>query len=107
MYAFPYAWVTTVLYYNKDMFDKAQLAYPNDKWTWDDFLSAAKKLTLDTNGDGKTDQWGFWFFGRYAHIEPWLYQNDGDILNKDKTQFAVNENGKEALKFFDRPDCKA
>ncbi|MCZ8511596.1 ABC transporter permease subunit [Paenibacillus filicis] len=63
-------------------------------------MNAAKKLTLDTNGDGKTDQWGFWLFGRYAQIEPWLYQNDGDILNPDKTQFAVNENGKETLKFL-------
>lgn len=100
MYAFPYAWVTTVLYYNKEMFDKAQLAYPNDKWTWDDFLGASKKLTLDTNGDSKTDQWGFWLYGRYAQIEPWLYQNNGDILNPDKTQFVVNENGKETLKFL-------
>ncbi|MDF2648871.1 MAG: extracellular solute-binding protein family 1, partial [Paenibacillus sp.] len=62
MYAFPYAWVTTVLYYNKEMFDKAKLAYPNDKWTWDDFLGASKKLTLDTNGDSKIDQWGFWLY---------------------------------------------
>lgn len=100
MYAFPYAWVTTVLYYNKDMFDKAKLAYPNENWTWDDFLNAAKKLTLDTNGDGKTDQWGFWLYGRYAQIEPWLYQNNGDILNPEKTQFVVNENGKETLQFL-------
>jgi multiple sugar transport system substrate-binding protein len=100
MHAFPYAWVTTVLYYNKDMFDKAQLAYPNDKWTWDDYLNAAKKLTIDTNNDGKPDQWGTWQYGRYAQIEPWLYQNNGDILNPDKTQFTINENGKETLQFL-------
>ena len=51
---------TIVLYYNKDMFDTAGLAYPNDAWTYDDLRAAAKKLTLDKNGDGTTDQWGFW-----------------------------------------------
>ena len=42
------------LYYNKDMFDKAGVAYPSaslDKaWTWDEFVANAKKLTLDKNG---------------------------------------------------------
>ncbi|WP_019640156.1 ABC transporter substrate-binding protein [Paenibacillus fonticola] len=100
MYAFPYAWVTTVLYYNKDMFDQANLSYPTEEWTWEEFRNAAKKLTIDTNGDGTTDQWGFWFFGRYAQIEPWLYQNNGDILNPEKSQFEINKNGKETLKFL-------
>ncbi|MCZ8516059.1 sugar ABC transporter substrate-binding protein [Paenibacillus filicis] len=100
MYAFPINYVTTVLYYNKDLFDKAGVSYPTEKWTWDDFLNAAKKLTVDTNGDGKPDQWGFFTYGRYAQIEPWIYQNNGDILNADKTKFEVNDNAKEALQFL-------
>lgn len=100
MYAFPYAWVTTVLYYNKNMFDEAGLDYPTKEWTWDDFLKSSQKLTLDKNSDGQTDQYGFWFYGRYAQIEPWIYQNDGRILNEDKTKFALDENGKETLQFL-------
>jgi multiple sugar transport system substrate-binding protein len=60
MFGLPRDFQTIVLYYNKDMFDAAGLAYPDDKWTWDDFRAAAKTLTLDKDGDGTTDQWGAW-----------------------------------------------
>lgn len=36
---------TIALWYNKTMFDKAALAYPDESWTWDTFRQAAKKLT--------------------------------------------------------------
>lgn len=43
-----------ILYYNKDMFDKAGLEYPptdvSKAWSWDKFVDTAKKLTVDTNG---------------------------------------------------------
>jgi len=38
------------LYYNKSLFDKAGIAYPNYSWDWDDLVNAAKKLTLKENG---------------------------------------------------------
>ncbi len=44
------------IYYNKDLFDKAGVAYPDDTWTWDDFRAAAAKLTI-RNGE-ETEQWG-------------------------------------------------
>ena len=44
------------LYYNRDLFDKAGVAYPDENWTWDDFRAAAKKLTVEENGE--TVQWG-------------------------------------------------
>lgn len=47
---------THLLYYNKDLFDKAGVGYPTADWTWDNFLDAAKKLTI-VEGD-KTVQWG-------------------------------------------------
>ena len=31
---------------------------PAADWTWDDFLATAKALTRDTDGDGRTDQFG-------------------------------------------------
>ena len=49
---------TLVLYYNKDIFDKYGVPYPDASWDQDDYLAAMKKLTRDTNGDGKTDIWG-------------------------------------------------
>jgi len=36
----------SVLFYNMDLFDKAGLEYPNEGWTLDDLVDAAKKLTI-------------------------------------------------------------
>jgi multiple sugar transport system substrate-binding protein len=49
-YGLPRDFQTIVLFYNKDMFDAAGVAYPTADWTWEDVRTAAKKLTLDTNG---------------------------------------------------------
>ena len=46
------------VFYNKDLFDAAGVAYPEAGWTWDEFLVTAQALTLDTDGDGVTDQFG-------------------------------------------------
>lgn len=74
------------LFYNKAMFDAASVAYPDDTWTWDTFLAAAKQLTKDTTGDGKPDQWGF--YTETTDMEnDWLslvWQAGGDVLSPDK-----------------------
>ena len=46
------------IYYNKDLFDKAKLAYPKDDWTWDDLREKALKLT-QRDKDGSAKQLGF------------------------------------------------
>lgn len=38
------------VFYNKDMFDAAGVAYPEDGWTWDQFIETAKALTDAENG---------------------------------------------------------
>jgi len=45
------------LYYNPTMFAAAGIDGPPA--TWAEFVADAKKLTIDTNGDGSIDQWGF------------------------------------------------
>ena len=72
-----------VLYYNKKMFDAAGVAYPTDKWTWADLLSAAQKLNKPGTqwGIQLPDGWGdpTWVRG----ILPIIYQNGGDIISAD------------------------
>jgi multiple sugar transport system substrate-binding protein len=51
-YEIPYDHGPIILGYNKDLFDEAGLAYPDEGWTWDTFLEAAKALT-------KENQWGY------------------------------------------------
>ncbi len=45
------------LFYNKKLFAKAEISAPPK--TWSEFISVAKKLTKDTDGDKKIDQYGF------------------------------------------------
>ncbi|MBM7791178.1 ABC transporter substrate-binding protein [Tenggerimyces flavus] len=47
---------TMVFFYNKDLFDKAGVKYPDDTWTWDDVITAAEKLTVRQGS--KVTQWG-------------------------------------------------
>src|SRR5215216_2964210 len=72
-----------VLYYNKDMFDAAGVEYPNENWTWDDFLAAAQKLTVEGKqwGVQLPDSWGdlVWYRG----ISPIIYQNGGQVISDD------------------------
>lgn len=49
LYGFPWDWGSACLAYNKNMFDAASEAYPNEDWTFDDMLSVATRLTKEGN----------------------------------------------------------
>jgi multiple sugar transport system substrate-binding protein len=98
--AFPQNWVAPVLYYNKAMFDEAGLQYPSADWTWDQFRDAAKALTLDKDDDGTIDQWGMWLYGRYAHIDTWVFRNGGRYLNAGETAIEINDKAASTLAFL-------
>jgi len=61
LWGIPHALNSVGIYYNKTMFDKAGIPYPDANWTWDDLFDIARKLTKDLNGDGTVDQYGFTF----------------------------------------------
>ncbi len=54
LYGIPVGFTTRVVYYNKKLFDEAQVPYPQDGWTWSDFQDIAAKLT-----DKSKKQYGF------------------------------------------------
>ena len=57
-YALPTGINTTVLIYNKDLFDAAGIAYPDATWNMEKYYEVARQLMADTDGDGEIDQWG-------------------------------------------------
>ncbi|TQS42162.1 ABC transporter substrate-binding protein [Cryptosporangium phraense] len=68
------------LIYNKSMFDDAQLPYPTDDWSWEDFRAAAKTLS-----DPANDRYGTAYSVAGTedttwHLWPLLWQHGGDIL---------------------------
>ena len=70
-----------VLFYNKRMFSEAGLdTVPT---TWEEFYEFSKRLTVDKNDDGKTDQYGFVIEPSIDIIMPFAYQNGGEIVTED------------------------
>lgn len=45
IYFLPSEMSMQVVFYNKEIFDKAGVPYPRAGWTWNDYVSSAKKLT--------------------------------------------------------------
>ena len=89
-----------LLYYNKAMFDKAGLSYPNENWTWDDWADAARKLTI-VEPNGRVVQQGIGMeTGKWTML---LVQSNGDYLDDpvNPSRCALNDpNGLRAVRFF-------
>lgn len=101
LYAIPRDVSNLVIYYNKDMFDKYKVPYPTKDWTFNDFLTLAKKLTKDTNKDGKTDIWGTSFEEDLFYYLPYLMSEGGGVLSDDlKTSIIDSPQSKKGLKFY-------
>lgn len=50
LYGIPKDWDLTALWYNKKIFDEKGVEYPNENWTWNDMVEAARKLTDKEKG---------------------------------------------------------
>ena len=94
-YAVPKDYDTIGLWYNKTMFDKAGLKYPDETWTWDTLYDAAKKLTKSGVYGILTplhNQEGFYNF---------IYQNNGKIISDDKKKSAYDDQATiEAMEYY-------
>jgi multiple sugar transport system substrate-binding protein len=73
-----------VVYYNQDLFDAAGIPYPANHWTWDDFLTTARALTQDTNGDGTIDQYGAGVEANLFRLAPFAWSAGGNIVDNQE-----------------------
>ncbi|CAM4482393.1 multiple sugar transport system substrate-binding protein [Paenibacillus endophyticus] len=102
-----------VLYYNKDIFSEAGVSLPPSDpmqaWTWDEFVSIAKKLTKDTKGrnaedpdfdEKNIDTYGFSFGTDRGTYGPLLESNGAGILDDSGKSYALNE--PEAVEVFQK-----
>ncbi len=95
--SFPFNKSVPVYYYNKDLFKKYGIKrFPK---TWEEFRNVAKKLTIDTDGDGKPD-----IYGTAYVIDVWmfatiLYQKGGRLIQGDSAAFN-SKAGIDALQYL-------
>jgi multiple sugar transport system substrate-binding protein len=100
LYSLPRYASVYVMFYNMDLFDAAGVVYPKAGWTWDDYLAAAKRLTVRSD-DPNRRQYGciidFWG----SRLYPWIWQNGGQILNDDRSRCLIDQpQAVEALQFL-------
>ncbi len=103
IYGFPRDVSGWVMYYNKNLFDKAKIKYPDSSWRWKDFEKACKAITKDEDGDGVIDVYGA-IFPQYLPML--LYAFGGKILDDEEDPkecvIAKYKANKEALEFAKR-----
>jgi multiple sugar transport system substrate-binding protein len=105
-YGLPDDFMAMVLFRNKRLLQEAGLPPDTPPKTWDDFLSYAKKLTQDRDGDGRLDTWGFGTVGAISpgfelRFTPVLFSHGGSYLTADNKRSALDTPGaKRAFKFF-------
>lgn len=68
VYVMPWNIQVLYVYYRPSIFEKAGIEVPT---TYEEFLQAIEKCTMDTDGDGKTDVYGFGMRGAKGGQEPW------------------------------------
>jgi multiple sugar transport system substrate-binding protein len=98
VYGLPWLQQPVMMYVNKTLFDEAGVAYPNESWTWDDFIDAATKLTRDANGKHAGEagfdannvvQWGFTLNG-WPPVQMFIWQNGGEVITEDFSESPID-----------------
>ena len=93
-----------LMYYNKDMFDAAGVDYPPvnaaDAWSWDEFVSTAKLLTLDSKGNNANSpdfnpnnivQYGCMIENLTWQLEVWCLSNGSGFYSEDGSEVTIND----------------
>lgn len=99
LFGMPATYVGTILYFNKDLFDAAGLAYPDDTWDRNNLLENALALTKDQAGKSadagdfnaeEIAQWGVTMINRDG-ISTTVWNNGGELINQEQTKCLMTE----------------
>ncbi|MCS5721593.1 ABC transporter substrate-binding protein [Herbiconiux sp. CPCC 203407] len=102
VYGVPTGFVPLAVYYNKALFAAAGVTeFPT---TWDEWVAAAEKLTVDENGDGTPEQYGM-VLPDHATVANgvWpslFYGNGGDIVEDGTTAVIDSPENAETLEYW-------
>lgn len=105
MMCVPWTTCPYAIIYRADWMEELNLEIPE---TWEDFRKVAKAMTRDTDGDGKTDTWGFGMVGsrdnsgeqRFALVSK-SFGADEVYQDNGKWETGVeSEEFKDALQFY-------
>lgn len=82
-----------VIFYNTELLKRAGVGglttkFGDPAWTWDAFVQLTRKLT---SGGGANALYGYNQSTWWVYLQPFVWSNGGDYLNKDRTGGAVDQ----------------
>ncbi len=86
----PFLFSPTLIFYNKTAFRAVGAKLPEPGWTYDEFLTAAKKLTRDTDGDGKIDFYGVVALTVANTWPQWIWREGGRAFSEDMSRCTLD-----------------
>lgn len=99
IWSVPFATNNSAVFYRPSLFEKAGIK--ETPKTWEEFAGVAKKLTQDTNNDGKIDQNGMLFASGKGEFTvfvwlPFIFSANGEIIQNNQPNL-VSEGTEKAL----------
>lgn len=95
-YALPYETVPTLMFVNKTLLNQEGFGVPENDWDWEQLMRICKRITKDTDGDGRVDQFGVY---NYGWVEA-AYSNGGRLFDENGTQCYIHsEQAAQAVRY--------
>lgn len=88
-----------VVYYNKDLFDAANVPYPSDDWTRAEFVEAARALTQNTD-DARNAQYAVGLDPSIFRLAPFVWQDGLDIVDDRENPTRLTLDDPQVLETF-------
>ncbi|MFC5647982.1 ABC transporter substrate-binding protein [Paenibacillus solisilvae] len=88
-----------LMIYNKEMFDRAGLAYPAENWTWAEMVQLAERLTI-RDDEGVASQFGLALGVDIEWFEPFVMRNGGRYVSPDGSISRGNVDSPAAIEAF-------
>ncbi len=85
-YALPYETVPTLMFVNKTLLNQSGFGVPESDWDWEQLLRICKRITKDTDGDGRVDQFGTYNYG----WKEAAYTNGGELFDDNGTKCYIH-----------------
>ncbi|MEJ6006918.1 sugar ABC transporter substrate-binding protein [Paucibacter sp. AS339] len=97
IYGVPAGFTAQVIYYNKDMLDRAGLAYPQESWRWEDLRAMAQRLR---NPAAKAYGFGLDVNPDPYDFQSYLWSAGGRMLGADGVSVQGHLNSPESKAMF-------
>lgn len=92
-----------VVYFNRDLFEAADVTVPADGWAWRQMVTRATELTRDADGDGTVDVYGLGVDPEIIRVAPLVWSNGAELVDDTErpTRFMLSDQAAiEAVQLF-------